>query len=84
VPETPVLQTPLNEERGNKRERQEGTPRSGLVEQQGEKRQMLNPYFEEELLQEIISDLRGEERTEQQIPPRLETSVSSHQQEPER
>jgi len=32
VPEIPVLQTPLNEERGKKRGRQEDTPVSGPVE----------------------------------------------------
>lgn len=32
VPEIPVLQTPLKEKRGNKRDREERTPVSGPVE----------------------------------------------------
>jgi len=56
VLEIPVLQTALNEERDKKRERQEDTPVSGLAEQQGEKRQRLNPYFEEELLEETTGN----------------------------
>ena len=47
VPEIPVLQTPLNEERDKKRDRQEETPTGGSTKQQGEKRQRLNPYSEE-------------------------------------
>jgi len=43
APEIPMLQTPLNEERGKKRERQEDTPISGPHEKPGEKRQRLNP-----------------------------------------
>ena len=46
VPGIPVLQTPLNEERGKKRDRQEDTPIGGSVQQRGEKRQRLNPYSE--------------------------------------
>ena len=38
VPEIPVLQTPLNEERAKKRDRQEETPTGGSADQQGEKR----------------------------------------------
>ena len=84
MPEIHVLQTPLKEERGNKRDREESTPVSGLVEQPGEKRQRLNPYSEEELLEETTSIPRGEGRTEHQTPPNLETSASSYQQELER
>lgn len=43
--------------------------------------QRLNPYSEEELLGETTSNLGGEQRTEQQIPPILETSTSSYQQD---
>lgn len=41
--EIPALQTPLNEEKGKKRDREEGTPISGPTEQPGEKRKILNP-----------------------------------------
>jgi len=43
----PVLQTPLNEERAMKRDRQEETQTRASIDQQGEKRQRLNPYSEE-------------------------------------
>jgi len=72
APEIPVIQTPLNEERAKKRDRQEETPIGVSVEQQGEKRRRLNPYLEEEL---------PEETTGQQAPSFLETSTSSFQQE---
>jgi len=48
--EIPILQTPLNEERGKKRDRQEDTPISGPEEKPGEKRQRLNPLLEEEFI----------------------------------
>lgn len=63
VPEIPVLQTPLNEERTNKRERHEDTP--GSAQQQGEKRQRLNPYSEEEFLGDTTGNLGGEKIIEQ-------------------
>lgn len=47
--ETLVLQTPINEERGKKRDRQEQTPLSTAASQQGEKRQRLDPFSEEEM-----------------------------------
>lgn len=49
VTEIPVLQTPLNEERAKKRDRLEETPPGTSTEQQGEKRQRLNPFSEEEM-----------------------------------
>ena len=79
-----MLQTPLNEERAKKRYRQEDTPLVGSAEQQWEKRQRLNHYSEEEMAEETAGNLRGEGTTEQQIPPILETSTSSYQQELER
>jgi len=75
APEIPVLQTPLNEERAKKRDKQGETPTGGSTKQQGEKRQRLNPYSEEEL---------PEQTTGQQAPSVLETSTSSFQQEQER
>ena len=75
VPEILVLQTPLYEERAKKRDRQQETPTGGSTEQQGEKRQRLNPYSEEEL---------PEGTTGQEAPSVLETSTSSLQQGQER
>jgi len=79
-----VLQTPLNEERAKKRDRPEETPTGVSTDQQGEKRQSLNPYSEEEFAEETTGNLRDEGTSEQQIPPFLETSTSSFQQEKER
>ena len=79
-----MLQTPLNEERAKKRDRPEETPTGASTEQQGEKRKRLNPYPEEEFIEETTGNLRGEGTSEQQIPPFLETSTSSFQQEQER
>ena len=59
----PVLQTPLNEEKGKKRDREEATPISGPAEQPGAKRQRLNPLSEEEIIEETIESLRGERAT---------------------
>ena len=84
APEIPALQTPLNEERGKKRDRQEDTPISGPEGQPREKRQRLNPYSEEELLEETTSSLRGEGITGHQTSPMVGTSASSYQQELER
>ena len=77
--EFPVLQTPLNEERAKKMDRQEETPTGASIEQEGEKRQRLNPYSEEEFTEEIADNQRGEETTVQWIPPSMETLASSFQ-----
>jgi len=72
--ETSVLQTPQNEERGRKRDREQETPYA-ISTTQGEKRQRLNPLSEEEM------------PTGQSLgmgPPSIEASVSSFQQEQER
>jgi len=61
--EIPALQTPLNEEKCKKRDREETTPISGLVEQPGAKRKRLNPLSEEEIIEETIESLRGERAT---------------------
>jgi len=79
--EIPALQTPINEERGKKRERQEDTPISGSAEQPGEKRQRLNPLSEEEFIQETIGNLREEIVVSQDTSPVTEISASSHRQE---
>lgn len=50
--EPPVLQTPLNEERNKKRDREKTTPASKPSGQHGTKRQRLNPLSKEEFVEE--------------------------------
>lgn len=64
APEITVLQTPHNEERGKKRDRTDGTPTGRSMDQQGEKRQRLNPYAEEEITEETMGNIRGEGTSE--------------------
>jgi len=66
--EVPALQTPLNEERSKKRDREDATPISGPAEQPGEKRQRLNPLSKNEIIEETTDSLRGERLVSQQIP----------------
>jgi len=73
--ETTVLQTPANEERMRKRDRQEETPLTTSTDQPGDKRQRLNPFSEEEM---------PERPTMGMAPPSTEASASSFQQEQER
>ena len=75
--EIPSLQSPLNEERNKKREREATTPISGPTEQPGENRQSLNPILEEELIEEPTDSLIGERATSRQTPPLRGTSTSS-------
>lgn len=75
----PALQTPINEERGKKRDREEATPISGPAEQPGEKMQRLN-LLEEEIFEETTESLKGEKIASQQTSPVVETSTSSHRQ----
>jgi len=75
--EAPVLQTPQNEEKSRKRGREEDAPASGPSEQTGDKRQRLNPYSEEEFVEDTTSTMRGQGRTEQQTSPLPGTSASS-------
>ena len=82
--EIPALKTPLNKEKGKKRDREEATPISGPAEQPGEKRQSLNPLSEEEIIEETIENLRGERVASQQTSSLVDTSTSSHRQELER
>jgi len=76
--EIPALQTPLNEEKSKKRDREEATPISGPAEQPGAKRQRLNPLSEEEIIEETIDSLRGEKVVRHQTSPVVDTSTSSH------
>jgi len=73
--EITVLQTPANEERTKERDRKEETSPGTSTDQPGEKRQRLNSFSEEEM---------PEGPTEQPVPPSMETSTSSFQQEKER
>lgn len=81
APEIPILQTPLNEERGKKRDRQEDTSIIGPEEKPGEKRQRLNPLLEEEFIQEITDSQREVRAVSQDTSPTIGTSASSHRQE---
>lgn len=54
----PALQTPLNEERNKKRDRQATPPTGGPAEQPGSKRQRLNPPSEDEIIEETADDQR--------------------------
>jgi len=80
----PALQTPLNEEKGIKRDREETTPVSGLAEQPGAKRKWVDPLPEEEIIEEIIESPRSERETSPQTSPVVETSTNSHRQELEK
>lgn len=75
------MQTPLNEERGKKRDRETTTPTSGPMEQPGTKRQRLNPLSEEEMMKETIDNHIEERAVSQQTSPLGETSLSSQRQE---
>lgn len=74
----PTLQTPVNEERGKKRDREETTPASGSTQQPEAKRQRVDPQVEEEISEEVLESPRRERETSQQTP------TSSFQQEQER
>jgi len=78
APQIPTLQTPLNEERSKKRDREETTPTSGSTEPPQAKRQRIDPQIEEEISEEVIESPRMERETSQQ------TLTSSFQQEKER
>jgi len=71
--EASVLQTPQNEERSKKRDKEEETPYVATTSQ-GEKRQRLNPLSEEEVPQEQSLAMGPRSR---------ETSAASLQQNPE-
>ena len=56
----PIVQTPLNEEKNLKRDREVAIPTSGPSNEPGAKRHKLNPYLEEEFFEETIGNLRKE------------------------
>jgi len=72
----PVLQTPLNEERGKKRDREETTPPSGSTQQPEAKRQRIDPQAEEEHISEERRQSQSKEGESSQ-----QTATSSFQQE---
>ena len=61
-PQIPVLQTPLNEERGKKRDREEVTPPSGSTQQPEAKRPIIDPETEEEDISEERAESQNRER----------------------
>lgn len=78
------MQTPLNEERNKKRDREVATPTSGLSDQLGGKRHRLNPHSEEEIFEEIINNQRREGVDSHRTFPTGGTPSSSQRQELER
>lgn len=72
------METPVNEERGKKRDREETTPASGSTQQPESKRQRVDPQVEEEISEEVLESPRRQRETSQQKP------TSSFQQEQER
>ena len=78
VPQIPILQTPLNEERSKKRDQEETTLMTGSTEPPQAKRQRIDPQVKEATNEEIMDSLRREREVSQQTP------TSSFQQEQER
>ena len=74
------MQTPLNEEKGRKRDREEDTPVSGLVEQPETKKQRVDPLPEEEVIEEIINSQRSKRAASQLISLETESPITSHGQ----
>ncbi len=79
--EVPTLHTPLNEEKGKKRDREEGTPINGATKQPRAKRQRINPLSEDEFIEESTGSLRGDNMVSQETSPVIETSTSSHRKD---
>jgi len=80
----PVLQTPLNEERNPKRDREEATPSSRPTNQTFAKRQRLNPYAKEEFIEETTGNTVAERVESMQTIPIGGTPSTSHMQVLER
>ena len=74
-PPVPVLQTPVHEERGKKRDREESTPTSGSSQIPEAKRQKVDSPIVEEIIKEILESPRKEAEDSQQA------ATSSFQQE---
>ena len=78
APQVLALQTPANEERGRKRDREDSTPASGSTQQPEAKRQRVDSPFEEEVNEEVLGNPRRDREGSQQTP------TSSFQQEQDR
>jgi len=78
IPQIRILQTPLNEERSKKRDREETTPISGSIEPPQAKRQRIDPQVEEAISEEVMDSPRREREVSQRTP------TSSFHQEQER
>lgn len=76
-----ALQTPINEEKGRKRDRKEDTPITRPAEQLEAKRQRIDALPGEEVMEEIIESPRSERKTSPQTSPMVETSIISHGQQ---
>lgn len=79
-----ILQTPLNDERNKKRDREVATPTSGPSEQPSIKNKSLNPLLEDEFFEETTDSQRKERVYSQQTFLVGGTSTSSQRQELER
>jgi len=80
----PVLQTPLNEEKSLKRDREVPTPPSIPTDQPFAKRRRMNPYREEEFIGETIESMRKEGADSLKTFPTSGAPSSSHRKELER
>ena len=78
IPQIPLLQTPLNEERSKKRDQGETTPTSESTEPPQAKRQRIDLQVEDAVSEEIMDSSRREREVSQQTP------TSSFHQEQER
>lgn len=79
-----VVQTPLNEEKNLKRDREVATPASGPPDQPGAKMHRLNPYSKEGFFAETTGSLRREGGDSLHTFPTCGTPSSSQRQELER
>ena len=82
--EISILQTPLNEEKGKKRNVETTTPISESSEQPNIKKQILNPLSEVEFVQETPDSQRREELYSQQTFTISGTSTDSQRKELQR
>jgi len=76
--QNPVLQTPLNNERGKKRDREEITPPTGSVQQPETKRPRTDPEAEGEISEELEGSQNRERQESQQT-----TTSSAHPEHPQ-
>jgi len=72
----PIVQTPLNEEKNPKRDREEATPSSRPIAQTYVKRQRLNPFSEQEFTEETAGTTGIERAKSRQTTPSRGTQES--------